>query len=79
MSLREVFFERVKDVLYIYLRNQYLKNWDSTQISSLTVAVIRQNKPRIDSYLEERDITIKDINEAVEEIVTQILIPSIKI
>jgi hypothetical protein len=79
MALREVFLDRVRDQLYTLLRDGSLKGWDTDQIVDFADAVLEDSDVLIDKYILTQDITLSNINASVQDIVTNILIPKIKI
>jgi hypothetical protein len=79
MALRDVFLERVSDKLYQYLRDGPLRGWDYDQIRDFAEATITDNEDKIDEYLKIQKVTLKNINNAVDDIVSNILIPAIEI
>lgn len=79
MSLRTIFKGRVRDVLFSRLRGKQLRLWDTAQVVDFTDAVLKNKAVEIDNYLNERNVTLDNINSAVQEVVDKILLPSIKL
>jgi hypothetical protein len=78
MALKQVFLNRVRNRLYVILRNQYLKGWDVSEIYDFADALIADNKETINQYLSNNQITLGNINGAIDDLILHILIPSIK-
>jgi hypothetical protein len=79
MALREVFLSRLSDRLYSYLSAGPLKSWDVNDIIDFADAVIEENEDKIDDYLKKNKVTLQNINESIEDILKNVLIPSIVI
>jgi hypothetical protein len=79
MGVKDVFIMRLRDKLYSYLRDGPLKGWDVSQIVDFADSVIAENREKIDAYLKNKKVTLQNINESIEEILKDVLIPSIVI
>ena len=79
MSTKKIFLERLRSRLFGRLQESEMKTWDISDIWNFSQAVINENKGKIDVYLENNPVTLKNINEAIDEIIDKILFPAIKI
>lgn len=78
-ALKEVFLSRILDRLYSKLKSGPLNDWDAPDVWKFSKVIIKNNTNKIDEYLRNNEVTLKNINQAIDEIVNEILLPSVKI
>ena len=74
-----MFKDRLEEKLFLYLKSLSLKDWGPQIVLNFANAVVKGNQIAIDQYLTEKNVTLKNVNKAIDEIVKKVLIPSIKI
>lgn len=79
VGLKEVFLERLSNNLYEHLQDDELADWDVTAIMNFSDAIIKENIDKIDEYLKTHDVNLSNINDAIDEIIEDVLISKIKI
>ena len=76
--LRELFYSRIRDQIYIYLKGGVLRAWQPAVIYKLVDSVIEAKMPEIDSYLLNYVVKLDSIDAGVNHVVNRILIPYVR-
>lgn len=76
--LRDLFYTRIRDSLYIYLKSGVLRDWQPAVVYKLVDSVINDKLPEIDYYLQNYVIRLDNIEGGVNHVVNKILVPYVK-
>lgn len=77
-TLRSLFFNRVKEKLYSYLKMGVLKETNPAFVYGFINEIIEEKMPEIIAYLSNNMITLEKIEDGADFIVKNIIIPYIK-
>jgi hypothetical protein len=77
-TLRELFFSKVSSRLYDRLREGFMKGMDMTFVYKFSHDLTYERAKEIFSYLETHIVTLENMNEAVDYVVENILMPHVK-
>ena len=70
---------RLQGQLYVALKSYpLLEDWDSRELFALAASILESKMGDIDTYLNTYNITLKNADEAIQHIMTKILLPGIE-
>jgi len=77
--LRDAFLTRLRSRVYIYLKSHRMfSDWNTAELYQVSEGIVRENKERINEYLNQHEFTVADSEKAADNIMQKFLIPEIE-
>jgi hypothetical protein len=77
MSLRDMFFIKVRDMAYVSLKQGLMRDWNAEFVYRFVDEVIEEKISEINYYLQQSTVTLENMNYHADQIVRSIILPHI--
>lgn len=75
MSLRNIIIKRIRAKFFRHLRRGPLRGWSVSLLYDFSKTIVDKNRQEIFRYLDDKSVTVDNIEKVTDEIIKKILIP----